>query len=151
MSALDAVRADYADALATLSPRQAWAVQVQREINAEVRTRMDRLSPAQLRALGGGAEITAYVAKVHEEVTADILAQQAKWSERAPAGVDFGNSASVRAYHESVYTAIEKVFPEHRVVETFMIGDTVYATVRGRHMLQFVVRANGDHIDKVFP
>jgi hypothetical protein len=140
-SALKGVEADFADAMASLTPKQAWACKLALSIQAELSRRLEKISPHQARQINADEGIEHYVARIRQEITTETLRQQAAIAQRRP--------PSGPAFLTGVREQIIETFGDG-ARDTFQIGDVVYATVRGRNIPAFAVEVDGNHVEKVF-
>lgn len=138
----EATIADYHEALASLTPRQAWAAKLHRAINVEVARKLATITPSQARTLTARGDLEAHVDSVRATVTMEMLRAESSRAARKPKQQD--------DFLRDIRHQIEQEFPGHRLSETFLLGDTVYAVVRGRHMTQFAVMVDGSKIERVF-
>lgn len=139
--AMKGVEADYAEAIASLSPKQAWAVQAAIAIQRELSSRTEKLSPHEARKISAGEGVPDYIGRVRAEITSDVLRREAARAQRRPKA----GEAFLKGVREQIVDNLGS-----RPGDTFQIGDVVYATVRGRHSTQYTVVVDGDRVEKVF-
>lgn len=139
--ALKSVEDHFATALASLTPKQAWACEMALSIQSELSRRMEKISPHEARRINAEEGIDRYVTRIRQEVTTETLRRQAVLAQRLP---PLGP-----AFMTGVREQVIETFGEG-VGDTFLLGDVVYATVRGRTTKPFAVKVDGDRVEKVF-
>lgn len=139
--ALKSVEDHFATAMATLTPKQAWACKLALSIQSELSRRLEKITPHEARRINADEGIDLYVARIRQEITTEALRQQAVIAQRQPPGGP--------AFMTGVREQIIETFGD-RASDTFQIGDVVYASVRSRGAPAFAVEVDGNQIGKVF-